>query len=395
MTTVLIGIIFLAFISMGLPDTLLGSAWPAMFADMNVPVSYAGFISLLISGGTVISSLFSNRLVKKLGSGMVTAVCTLLTAVALFGFSISTSFWQLCAWAVPYGLGAGSIDAVLNNYIAVKYKSRHMSWLHFCWGIGATAGPYIMGTLLTRGAMWTSGYRVIAIVQASVTLCLFLSMPLWKKNPLPESAEAKGGKAITNLEAIRLKGAKNILVAFFCYCALESTAGMWASSYMVIERGLSAETAAKWASVFYLGITVGRFLCGFVSDRVGDKNMIRLGQGLILAGLISLVVFKGNGMCLAGLLLVGFGCAPVFPCLLHATPKNFGADKSQVLMGLQMACAYIGSTAMPPVMGLIAEHINIALYPVFLLCFIVVMIVLIEGFNRQSSGKALENQTEA
>ncbi len=381
MASILLAVIYLAFVSMGLPDALLGSAWPTIYGRMNVPVSFAGIITILIASGTVISSLLSNRMLRRFGTGTVTVFCTFLTAAALFGFSVSNAFWQICLMAIPYGLGAGSIDAALNNYVALHYKSRHMSWIHFCWGVGATAGPYVMGAVLTGGQAWNAGYRVVGIIQAVMTLCLLLSLPVWKKDGSAGISGGSAGKNVTARQVLRLPGAKAVLTAFFCYCSLESSAGLWASSYMVLNRGIAAETAAKWASIFYLGITIGRFLCGFVTDKVGDRNMIRIGQGLMISGVLVTLLPFGNVVCFLGLILIGLGCAPVYPCLLHATPQNFGKDKSQAIMGIQMACAYSGSTLMPPLFGLIAEHIGIALYPAYLMIFAAVMLLMVEKLN--------------
>lgn len=383
MASILIIVIYLAFISMGLPDALLGSAWPTIYEKMQVPVSYAGLLTIIIASGTVVSSLLSDKMQRRFGTAVVTVFCTFLTAVALFGFSISTAFWQLCLWAIPYGLGAGSIDAALNNYVALHYKSKHMSFIHFFWGLGATAGPYVMGALLTGGQAWNAGYRTVGIAQTVMTVLLFASLPLWKKNGVTQDS-AQAPKTVTPREALRLPGAKAVLIAFFCYCAMESTAGLWASSYMTLNRGISADVSAKWASLFFLGITAGRFLCAFISDRIGDKNMIRVGQGFMLLGVATMFLPLGNTACFVGLIFIGLGCAPVYPCLLHETPQNFGADKSQAIMGIQMACAYTGSTLMPPVFGFIAEHISIGLYPVYLLLFVVVMIAMVEKLNKTS-----------
>ncbi len=386
MAAILLVMIYLAFVSMGLPDALLGSAWPTIHSQLAVPVSYAGIVTIIISMGTVVSSLLSDKMLRRFGTGIVTAFCTLLTAIALFGFSFSNAFWQLCLWAIPYGLGAGSIDAALNNYVALKYKSRHMSWIHFCWGLGATLGPYMMGAILTGGAAWTSGYRLVGYVQAGMTLVLMLSLPLWKKNDLPQTEKEGAKKSLTPGQVLKLPGAKPILLAFFCYCALETTTGLWAASYMVMNRGITPEAAATWTSLFYLGVTIGRFLCGFITDQIGDKNMVRLGQGLILLGILVMLLPFGSGFCFAGLILIGLGCAPVYPCLLHETPQNFGAENSQGIMGLQMACAYIGTTVMPPVFGVIAQYIGIQLYPIYLLGLIAIMFLMVEKMNK-STGK--------
>ena len=381
MASILIAIIYLAFVSMGLPDALLGSAWPTIYEGLGVPVSWAGLVTIIMAGGTVVSSLLSDRLLRRFGTGLVTAVSTLMTAVALFGFSISSAFWHLILWAIPYGLGAGSIDAALNNYVALKYKSRHMSWIHFFWGVGATAGPVIMGAILSGGAAWTSGYRAVGILQTAMTLVLFLTLPLWKRNDLPQPGKSGDGGRMTRGQVLRLPGAKALLVAFFCYSSVEATAGLWASSYMTLQRGVAPDVAARWASIFYLGITLGRFAIGFITDRVGDRNMIRIGQGCIIVGVLTLLFAPANTVAFVGLILAGLGCAPVYPCLLHETPVNFGAENSQTMMGFQMACAYTGSTLMPPLFGLIAGRVSIGLYPVYLLLFAVTMLLTAERMN--------------
>lgn len=377
----LLVIIYLAFISLGLPDSLLGSAWPAMYQEFFVPVSYAGGISMIIAAGTIISSLLSDRLTKKFGTGKVTAVSVLMTAVALFGFSISHSFIVLCLWAVPYGLGAGSVDASLNNYVALHYASRHMSWLHCMWGIGASLGPYIMGYALTGGQGWNMGYRYIAILQIVLTLVLIFSLPLWKKQGTgnTEQTDGEGENEPLSLRCIiKIPGAKEVMITFFCYCALEQTAGLWASSYLVLHRGLSAETAAGFASLFFIGITAGRALSGFLTMKLNDTQMIRLGQVFILSGIVFLFLPFGSVCSLTGLILVGLGCAPVYPSIIHSTPEHFGADKSQAMIGVQMASAYVGICLMPPVFGFIANHISVSLFPVYLLAILVLMAVMHE-----------------
>lgn len=382
MFQLLLIIIYLAFISLGLPDSLLGSAWPSMYGELNVAVSYAGIISMIIAGGTIISSLFSDRLIRRFGTGVVTVISVAMTAVALMGFSLSHSFWQLCLWGIPYGLGAGSVDAALNNFVALHYKSRHMSWLHCFWGVGATAGPYIMGLCLTRGLRWNSGYRAIGIIQFVLVACLLLSLPLWKAGEDDGNVENLEYKEIGLRQTLGLPGAKAILTAFFCYCSLEATTGLWAGSFMVLHKGINMETAAKWASLFYLGITIGRFICGFITDRFGDRLMVRLGQFLAATGACLILLPVGNAAVLAGLILTGVGCAPIYPCLLHATPYNFGAEYSQSVMGMQMACAYVGTTLMPSLFGLLAEWIGVWFYPLYLLAFVAGMSVMTERMNR-------------
>lgn len=393
MYSLLLVIIYIAFISLGLPDFILGSAWPSMQPELSVPVSYAGGISVIIAGGTIISSLFSNYLIHRLGTGKVTAVSVAMTAAALFGFSLSDSYWQLCLWGIPYGLGAGSVDAALNNFVALHYKAKHMSWLHCFWGIGATAGPYIMGFVLTKGISWNMGYRIISVIQVILTLVLIVTLPMWKekseKTKEKESAEGKEAiqQPLSIPKVMRLPGAKGVMTGFFCYCAVESTAGLWASSYMVLHRGISAETAAKWAALFYLGITLGRLICGFLTMKVNDKNMVRLGQGIMVMGILLLLLPFGNGFAFAGLIMIGLGCAPVYPSMLHATPDTFGADVSQSVIGVQMASAYVGTTFMPPLFGMLSEILGIGLYPVYLAVFLVLMAVMLERVNRMKAAE--------
>ncbi|EOS77498.1 hypothetical protein C819_00927 [Lachnospiraceae bacterium 10-1] len=377
----LLAIIYIAFISLGLPDALLGSAWPSMHGALNVPVSYAGIVSMIISAGTIISSLFSDKMNSKLGTGKVTAVSVGLTAVSLLGFSVSKSFLMLCVIAFPYGLGAGAVDAALNNYVALHYKARHMSWLHCFWGVGATIGPYIMGACLTGGFKWNSGYQIIGILQVALTVILIISLPLWRRsNEAAQEGAAQNKMGMGKL--LRLPGVKEVLTAFFCYCAVEQTAGLWGASYMVMERGLSPQSAAKWASLFYLGITIGRFICGFISMKMSDKAMIRLGQGMIIAGILLLIFPLGNLIMCIGLVVVGLGCAPIYPSIIHETPTNFGAGLSQALIGMQMAFAYVGTTVMPPLFGALAGKMGIWLYPFYLLIITLLMIWMVEKLNK-------------
>lgn len=387
MFQLLLAIIYLAFISLGLPDALLGSAWPIMYQEFSVPVSYMGIISMIIASGTVISSLMSDRLTKKLGTGKVTAISVLLTAVALFGFSISSSMWMLCLWAIPYGLGAGSVDASLNNYVALHYESRHMSWLHCMWGIGASLGPSIMGFALSHGQTWNMGYRYIAILQIVLTSILFISLPLWKKNNPAVSTDAEPASSdnhvLTLREIIRLSGVKEIMIAFFCYSAIEQTTGQWGSSYLVLHKGLSEETAATFAGLFYIGITIGRALSGFITMKLNDTQMIRLGEVIILLGCIALVLPLGSVVSLGGFILIGLGCAPIYPSIIHSTPANFGADKSQAVIGVQMAAAYVGTTVMPPLFGIIANNISIALLPLYVLAALLLMFAMYERVVRK------------
>ncbi len=385
MFQLLLIIIYLSFISLGLPDSILGAAWPSMYPGLQVPVSYAGILSMIIAAGTIVSSLQSDRLTRWLGTGKVTAISVAMTAAALFGFSVSSQFWMLCLWAIPYGLGAGGVDASLNNYVALHYESRHMSWLHCMWGVGATVGPYIMGLVLTGGGTWNLGYRVISVLQIVLTVILVFSLPLWKgrSETVEQSGEEVAAKALTLREVVQIRGVKEILLCFFCYCALEQTTSLWASSYLTLYKGIPAETAATFASMFFIGITVGRALSGFVTMKLNDTQMIRLGQGIVGVGILLMLLPFGNVCALAGLIVIGLGCAPIYPCVIHSTPAHFGADKSQAIIGIQMASAYVGTCLMPPVFGLIAGHISVALLPVYLLFFLVLMAVMHELLNRK------------
>lgn len=383
MIQLLLAIIYISFISLGLPDALLGAAWPTMYGEFGVPVSYAGVISMIIAMGTIVSSLLSDRLTLKLGTGRVTAISVAMTAIALLGFSTCDSFWMLCLWAIPYGLGAGSVDASLNNYVALHYSSRHMSWLHCMWGVGASAGPYIMGYVLSGGQHWTMGYRVIGLFQIVLTAILFFSLPMWKKRKEADSDDVNKVKPLTLREIIKIPGAKEVMTTFFCYCALEQTGGLWASSYLALYKGVPSETAAFFGSMFFIGITVGRAINGFLTMRFTDTQLIRLGQGVVGIGVAAMLLPMGQTISLIGLILVGLGCAPIYPCVIHSTPAHFGAEKSQALIGVQMASAYVGTCLMPPLFGLIANHIGVSLLPVYLLAILLAMVVMHERLVRK------------
>ena len=379
----LLAIIYIAFISLGLPDSLLGAAWPVMYEELGVPISYAGIVTMIIAAGTIVSSLLSDWLMRKVGAGVITAVSVFMTAAALFGFSASHSFLLLCLWAVPYGLGAGAVDAALNNYVALHFSSRHMNWLHCFWSVGAAASPYIMSYCLTGGFGWNNGYRSVAVVQTILTAALFLSLPLWKRRRLEGAEGESAAKALSLPRAVKIKGVPFVLIMFFGYCALEQAAGLWASSYLVQFRGVDTDTAAWSASLFYLGIAAGRFLCGFVAERLGDRRLIHIGILTMIGGVLLIALpVPYDAFTLAGLLIVGLGCAPVYPSVIHSTPANFGKENSQAIIGIQMASAYVGTTFMPPLFGLIAAHIHIGLYPAFLLALALLMLCMSEKLNR-------------
>ena len=387
MVNLLLAVIYVAFISLGLPDAVLGAAWPTMSVDLGAPISWAGGISMTISAGTIVSALLSDRMTLHFGAGKVTAVSVALTALALFGFSVAPNYWVLILLAIPYGLGAGGVDAALNNYVAIHYESRHMSWLHAMWGIGALTGPYVMGFALGAGQGWPWGYRYISILQVALTAILIFSLPLWKKRSEAKTGEVSGESGESANDETRkplgvrgvlaIRGAKEILVMFFCYSALESTAMLWGSSYMVLGKGIDKTTAAMWAS-------------GFLTMKFNDPTMIRLGQALVLTGIVSMLLpLPHNIGTIVGLMIIGLGCAPIYPCVIHSTPVYFGEDKSQAIVGMQMACAYVGSMCMPPVFGLIAQHISVLWFPLYMLVFLVLMVIMHESLRKKCGGQTI------
>lgn len=436
----LLPIIYLAFISLGLPDSAIGSAWPTMAPSLGAGISWVGVVTMIISAGTIVSSLMSVRVVERFGTGRVTVMSVVLTAAALMGFSQSQAFWQLCLWAVPYGLGAGAVDAALNAFVAVHYESQHMSWLHCMWGVGASGGPMVMAQCLERST-WSLGFLVLGGIQVGIALVLTLSLPLWRDRKLPrvsgrragreaaigaapeaalphaEAAHGVGARALsgataaagagevpgaaaasgaggtsdgtrgklpvrrTRAQLLRIPGVKAVLVSFFCYSAFEATCGNWAATFCTLARGIDAQTAASWAALFYMGITAGRAVSGFISLKVNDRNMIRLGQALIAVALVC-VLMPGDTALFAGLVLLGCGCAPIYPSTIHATPARFGEELALELTGMQMAFAYIGSLAMSPLFGVFAQFFGTWLYPWYLVIFLVGMTVAGERLNR-------------
>lgn len=435
----LLPIIYLAFISLGLPDSAIGSAWPTMAPSLGAGISWVGVVTMIISAGTIVSSLMSVRVVERFGTGRVTVASVALTAAALVGFSQSQAFWQLCLWAVPYGLGAGAVDAALNAFVAVHYESQHMSWLHCMWGVGASGGPMVMAQCLERST-WSTGFLVLGGIQVGIALVLTLSLPLWRDRKLPrvsgrragreaaigaapeaalprgEAAHGAGARALpgataaagagevpgaaaasgaggtsdgtrgklparrTRAQLLRIPGVKAVLVSFFCYSAFEATCGNWAATFCTLARGIDAQTAASWAALFYMGITAGRAVSGFISLKVNDRNMIRLGQALIAVAFVC-VLMPGDTALFAGLVLMGCGCAPIYPSTIHATPARFGEELALELTGMQMAFAYIGSLAMSPLFGVLAQFVGAWIYPWYLVLFLVVMVVTGERLN--------------
>ena len=405
MFSILLFMIYLAFISLGLPDALLGSAWPIIYQEFAVPVSYSGTVFMIISGGTILSSLKSETLNRRFGTGKITAFSVLLTAVALLGFSLSRNFFMLCLFAVPYGLGAGSVDAALNHYVALHYSSRHMSWLHCMWGLGASLGPYIMGFVLQRGEHWSRGYFVISLIQIFLTIALFCSLPLWRKHAedetsaqaLNSTAEASAPdpkpdashiskKPLSLKEIFRIPGSKESMASFYGYCALEQTVGLWAGSFMVLSLGVEEKLAASFVALFYFGISFGRFLSGFFTVKWRDEQMVLGGSVIVFLGICLLFTPWSKVMVLPALILIGLGCAPVYPSVIHSTPYNFGAEHSSALIGVQMA-AYVGTLLMPPLFGILGRAFGMGLFPYYSLFLLLFMIYMYRKML-QVTGKA-------
>ena len=379
MYSFLLALIYLAFISLGLPDSLLGAGWPVMHTELGVSVSFMGIISMVISGGTIVSSLLSDKLTHKFGTRAVTVASVLLTVAALFGFSFSGSFSMLIIFAVPYGLGAGAIDAALNNYVALHYKAKHMSWLHCFWGVGAIISPFIMSFAL-KNLNWNSGYRIVGFIQLAIALLLLVTLPVWKINKTESTADTK---RVGLTAALKIKGVPFLLIGFFAYCAAEATAMYWASTYFTEVKGISGDRAASFAALFYIGITLGRFASGFITERLGDRRMILLGTGILACGIMILLIPVQSYMtAFAAFLVIGFGCAPIYPCIIHSTPANFGAENSGAIIGIQMASAYVGSTFIPPLFGLFGNAVGFSVMPVYLLAFFALMIIMTEATFR-------------
>lgn len=379
MYSFLLALIYLAFISLGLPDSLLGAGWPVMHTELGVSVSFMGIISMVISGGTIVSSLLSDKLTHKFGTRAVTVASVFLTVAALFGFSFSGSFSLLIIFAVPYGLGAGAIDAALNNYVALHYKAKHMSWLHCFWGVGAIISPFIMSFAL-KNLNWNSGYRIVGFIQLAIALLLLVTLPVWKINKTESTADTK---RVGLTAALKIKGVPFLLIGFFAYCAAEATAMYWASTYFTEVKGISGDRAASFAALFYIGITLGRFASGFITERLGDRRMILLGTGILACGIMILLIPVQSYMtAFAAFLVIGFGCAPIYPCIIHSTPANFGAENSGAIIGIQMASAYVGSTFIPPLFGLFGNAVGFSVMPVYLLAFFALMIIMTEATFR-------------
>ncbi len=353
-----------------------------MHQALSVPISYMGILTMTISFCTIVSSLCSARLTHKLGTRNITTISVFLTAAALLGFSFSTHFWMLMIFAVPYGLGAGSIDAALNNFVALHYSSRHMSWLHCFWGVGTIISPFAMRYALSFST-WNLGFRIVSVIQFGIALILLATRSLWHVKV--DQAE-KGSAPVSLKRALQIKGVPTLLIGFFAYCAAEATTMGWASTYLVQYKGITPESAAGLASLFFIGMTVGRFLSGFIMNQLGDRRMILSGTGILLLGILLLnQPDTPSIVSYIGFVTIGFGCAPIYPCIIHATPQNFGAKNSSAIIGIQMASAYVGSTFIPPVFGVLGSHLGFWIMPFFLFLFTALMLVMVETTFRLCS----------
>ena len=381
MMTLLLMIIFTSFISLGLPDSLLGAAWPVMHLDLGVPLANAGSLSMIISGGTILSSLFSGKLIARFGTGKLTLISVLMTAVALFGFYSLPSFFWLVIAAIPLGLGGGAVDAGLNNFVALHYRAQYMNWLHCFWGVGATIGPIILAYFIGQNNQWRKGYLAISIIQFILVVILFLSLPLWKKveTDLLESQPESKKNESKNL--FKVKGIFPALISFFSYSAVETTAHVWGSSYLVNYQAIPAKTAANWLSLFFVGITLGRFIAGFLTIKITSKHLMRAGSLAILAGSLLMTLPLPSIFLLIGLILIGLGCAPIYPAMVHEIPQRFGKTLSQSIIGFQMAFAAIGSMTMHLFFGFLTTKFSMSIYPYFLLVSVLVMIASTERIN--------------
>ncbi|HPF17490.1 MAG TPA: MFS transporter [Thermotogota bacterium] len=390
-TLLLLALIYLAFISLGLPDSLLGVAWPVMRENWALPLDFAGLIAIPISGSTILSSLISGYTIRKLGTGKVVYISCLLTGGALLGFSLAPSYVWLMVLGIPLGLGAGSVDAALNNYVALHFKAHHMNWLHAFWGIGATVGPLIMSGFLTTSSSWRGGYRTVAIIQLSLAVLFILFFPLWGKHKLQpgynksvEAEQHESAKKIKMIQVFKIKGVIAAIATFMFYVTGEMAVGLWGSTFLVEVKTVAAQTAASWIALYYGGITLGRILSGFISFKLNNIQMIRLGVGVSLTGVVLLLLPLPQLLILPSLLLIGMGFAPIFPSMIHETPNRFGSSVSQTVIGYQMGFGYMGSAIMAPLIGVLLRNIAVWIFPILILLCIGMVLFTTEHLNRLS-----------
>lgn len=375
MTVVLLVVIYISFIGLGIPDSLFGAAWPAIYTEMNIPVSWANFVTILISAGTIVSSLFSAKLINYLGTAKITAVSTTITAVALYGFSCSTNIIWMCIFSIPLGLGAGAIDTSLNNYVALHYKAVHMNFLHCFYGIGVSLSPFLMSLALSDNS-WRSGYKTVFLFQLCIAILTIISIPLWEKvQHSSKTISTENGRTVVFSKLLKNKKIRMSCMSFFGSCGLEYTCGVWGSTFLVISRGIPADTAAFLITFYYVGMALGRFLSGILSISINSTRIIKLGQAITLAAIIIIILPFPAYISGIALFMIGLGNGPVFPNMLHLTPENFGKDLSQSVMGVQMAASYFGIMLSPALFGLISQNISVSLFPYYLLIMFAIMLV--------------------
>ncbi len=391
-TTVLLILIYLAFISLGLPDSIFGVAWPTIRAEWNMPLDAAGLVVLVIICGTVVSSFLSGFMIKRFGTGKLTTISCFMTGLALLGFSFAPAYVWMLLFALPLGVGAGAVDTGLNNYVAQHFKSSHMNWLHSFWGVGSTLGPLIMGGTLSAGLSWRNGYRTISIIQLCLAVILLVTLPVWARHKAmveatePTPVEAKEEKPkVFDKEVIKTKGLFFALATFLFYCAVEISTGLWGSSFLVQYRGIGVDTAAYWVALYYASIMAGRMIAGFITYKVSNKTMIRSGAIIALFAIILMVLPLPSKFALIPMILLGLGLSPIFPTMVHETPRRFGREKSQTIIGYQMGFAYIGSAIFPPLIGVVISRTSMVMFPVLLIFCAVGVIVCTEMLTRQTA----------
>ena len=372
-------VIYIAFIGLGVPDSLIGSAWPAIHTEMNVPVEAVSILTFIISGCTVLSSMFSAGILNKLGTAKVTAFSTAMTAAALFGFSVAPSFWFMIPLAVLLGLGAGAIDSGLNNYVALHCKASHMNFLHCFYGVGVTLSPYLMSQALSNVG-WRGGYRYAFYVQAVITVLLIVSLPLWKKTSSTQQAEEEKGVNLTLLQMAKKREVRQVWIIMLTTNAIEYACGVWGSTYLVTEKGFETKHGALALTVYYAGMSIGRFVSGLLSEKISTWKRIGIGVAVLAPAIAIMLLPLPGAVTVVGLFLVGWGNGAIYPNMIHLTPHNFGKEVSQSIMGSQIAFAYIGVMLAPPTVSLISGLFGIKVYPVLLAVLYLIMIITLKLF---------------
>lgn len=375
MATLLLTVIYIAFIGLGIPDSLFGTAWPAIYSDFGLPISYGSFVTAVVSCGTIISSVISGRLIKRFGTNVVSAGSTLLTAVALIGFSAAPNIWAMCTLAVPLGIGAGAIDVALNNYVALHYSATHMSFLHCFYGIGVSVSPYIMSSVISGSLGWRGGYRIAFILQIAITLLMFFSLPVWQKVHKEEGGGRRDEcEELSFFELIKIPGVWLMCLLFFASCAIELTCGGYGSTFLVEYKHISADKAATVIMIYYIGETLGRFLSGVLASKMHSWTIVKCGMVVLGVALVLLALPFSAYVSAAAMFLIGLGNGPLFPNFNYLTPENFGNRISESVMGLQMASAYVGILLTPIICGILGQKFGMGIFPYYLIVFYVVMV---------------------